>query len=477
MHAGDLVFILPHILIAAGAVVLMLVIAFYRNYTLSFSLALASLAGALGALIPRWGLPGKELPLVTVDGYGVFFSMLLIVSTIAVTLMSHRYLRNRPGMREEYFLLLLLACLGTLVLVCSSHMASLFLGLEVLGVSLYTLISYQRVSDPGLEAGIKYLILAGAASAFLLFGIALLYYDTGSMWFADLTAGMGRPGGVTTAGLAGSGLLLAGIGFKLGVVPFHMWTPDVFEGAPAPVTAFIATVSKGSMFALLVRFFAPVEIAGRLLAVFTLIAIASMLAGNLLALFQDNVKRILAYSSIAHMGYTLVAFLSAGSLRITAVTLYLLCYFISAMGAFGVVIARSGPDREADHIQDYKGLFARSPWLTLVFSLFLISLAGLPLTAGFIGKFFVMRAGVGSNRWLLIISLIAGSAIGLFYYLKLLVVMYIPAGRAAPSGPPKYDLWQTVVLAFLAGSLVWLGLNPSGLIRAVAAVAMGMGGG
>jgi len=473
MRAADLAPILPHILLAAGAVVLMLGIAFHRNYTLSFGITLAVLAGALASFLPLWGRPGRGLSLVTVDGYGVFYSLLMILSTTAVVLVSYRYLKDRPGIREEYYLLLLLACLGALVLVNSNHLASLFLGLEIMGVSLYTLISYHRSSDFGLEAGIKYLVLAGASSAFLLFGMALLYYDIGSMRYADIAAGMGRPWGGTVMGLAGSGLILVGIGFKLGVVPFHMWTPDVFEGSPAPVTAFIATVSKGSVFALLLRLFNPVEPSGRLLTVFTLAAVASMLAGNLLALFQDNVKRLLAYSSIAHMGYTLVAFLSAGSLRVTAVTFYLLSYFISAMGAFGVVIARSGPDGEAHDLEDYRGLSAKSPWLTFVFSLFLISLAGLPLTAGFIGKFYVLRAGVGSDRWFLVISLIAGSAVGLFYYLRLLAVMYMPADSGAPARKLKYGLWQSVTLALLAISLVWVGLNPGGLIRIIGSLGMG----
>jgi len=473
MRAADLALILPEILIAVGAVTLMMSIAFYRNYTLSFGITLAALVAAFAAIVSRPGPAATVTPLFIVDSYSLFYSLLLVAATLAVVLMSYRYLKDRPGIKEEYYLLVLLSCLGALVLVSSNHLASFFLGLELLGVSLYALISYHRTSDRGLEAGIKYLVLAGASSAFLLFGMAIAYYEVGSMRFADLAGAMSEPGGFTLAGFAGTALILVGVGFKLGVVPFHMWTPDVYEGSPAPIAAFIATVSKGSIFALLVRYFATADMAGRLLTVFTLIAVASMLAGNLLALFQENVKRILAYSSIAHMGYALVAFLSAGSLRVTAVTFYLLSYFISALGAFGVVIALSGPEREADRLEDYRGLFTKSPWLTFLFSLFLISLAGLPLTAGFIGKFYVMRAGVGSDRWLLVISLIGGSAIGLFYYLRVLAVMFVSGGSRSRPGPLRFGLWQNATLAILAGCLLWLGLSPGNLLRIIGSLGMG----
>jgi NADH-quinone oxidoreductase subunit N len=474
MQGTNIGFLLPHIFIAGGAVLLMLCIAFYRNYALSFCITLASLAAAVSAFLSIGDVPVRVTSLVVIDTYALFYSLLVLSATIAVVLMSYRHLGSRPGIREEYYMLLLLACLGSLVLVGANHLATFFLGLELLGVSLYTLISYQRKTDRGIEAGIKYLVLAGASSAILLLGMALLYYESGSMEFADIVSGLNRSEGFTVAGMAGIALTLVGIGFKLGVVPFHMWTPDVYEGSPAPVTGFIATVSKGSMFALLLRYFAEVDIGLPLLAVFTLIAVASMLAGNLLALFQNNLKRILAYSSIAHMGYALVAFLSSGQMRVTAVTFYLVAYFITALGGFGVVIALSGAERETDSIEDYRGLFRRSPWLTLLFSLFLLSLAGLPLTAGFVGKFYAITAGVGSGLWLLVISLVGGSAIGLFYYLRVLIIMFVPADPEQPPGALKPGILQSITLAALAGGLLLLGLYPQSLIKAIGAISIGM---
>ena len=266
-------------------------------------------------------------------------------------------------------------------------------------------------------------------------------------------------------------LISVGIGFKLAVVPFHMWVADVYEGAPAPVTAFIATVSKGAVFALLLRFFLPAEmLRGNAPGVFlAAIAVASMVAGNLLALFQDNVKRLLAYSSIAHMGYLLVAFLAGGPLRVTAVVFYLIAYFISSLGAFGVVTVLSGPERDADRLEDYRGLFFRRPWLAGAFTAMLLSLAGIPLTVGFIGKFTILAAGVGDFLWILVGTFVVTSAIGLFYYLRVLVALYSPlptaAGVAAPPMPAG-----VLALTILTALLLGLGIYPGPLLEAISAL-------
>jgi NADH-quinone oxidoreductase subunit N len=272
----------------------------------------------------------------------------------------------------------------------------------------------------------------------------------------------------------GVGMLVVGIGFKLAVVPFHMWTPDIYEGAPAPVTAFVATVSKGSMFALLLRFFTPLDIhvSGALFAVFALIAIASMLVGNLLALLQNNVKRILAYSSIAHLGYLLVAFLASGALAITAVTFYLVAYFVTTLGAFGIITVLSTSARDADRLDDYRGLFWRRPWLAGIFTSTLLSLAGIPLTAGFVGKFYLVAAGVGSALWPLVIILVVTSAVGLFYYLRLVAAMYIqPPQEEVSVVASSLSLAGSLVLAALMLLLVWLGVYPAPFIDMIQATA------
>jgi NADH-quinone oxidoreductase subunit N len=273
--------------------------------------------------------------------------------------------------------------------------------------------------------------------------------------------------------LTGAGLLVVGIGFKLAVVPFHLWTPDVYQGAPAPVTGFVATVSKGAALALLIRIFPPADIqaGGPLYTVFALIAAASMMAGNLLALLQSNVKRILAYSSIAHLGYLLTAYLAGGVLAVTAITFYLIAYFVTTLGAFGIVVLLSGPQHEAERLDDYRGLFWRRPWLAGVFTAMLLSLAGIPLTVGFIGKFYLVLAGVGSALWTLVIILVVTSTIGLYYYLRIIVAMFVQQPDKKDTGPPTpLSLPGALTLATLTVLLVWLGVVPAPVIDLIQAM-------
>jgi len=298
------------------------------------------------------------------------------------------------------------------------------------------------------------------SSAFLLFGMALVYAETGSLEPATMALLLSARGG--TLVVAGLGLMLTGIGFKLALVPFHMWTPDVYAGAPAPVTAFVATVSKGGMFAVVLRFFIPLSSdGGELFLVLSLIAVASMFVGNLLALLQDDVKRLLAYSSIAHLGYLLVALLAGGELAVEAATYYLVAYFVTILGAFGVVSALSGDGREALSFADYRGLFWRRPWIAAAFTASLLSLAGIPLTAGFLGKFYLLAAGVEASLWALVIVLVVNSAIGLFYYLRLVVAMF-SQGEAEPAKIPWPAAAALTVVTVL---LIWFGIYPQPLVR------------
>jgi NADH-quinone oxidoreductase subunit N len=488
MTSDDLITLLPLIVIAAASVVLLLVIAFYRNHRISAVITLSGLALAFITLpVVSAKVPRQITPLLILDSYALFYLGLLFAASFVVVLLSYGYLARRPNNLEddleddlednpednlvdnpeEFYLLLLLVTLGSAVLVASSHFVSFFLGLETLSVALYVLIAYLRSSERSIEAGIKYLILAAVSAAFLLFGMALVYADLGTMEFARMASlGSGNNQAIFLTGLA---MIVIGVGFKLAVVPFHMWTPDVYEGAPAPVTAFVATVSKGAMFALLLRYFTEmrVQASGSLFLVFTLIAIASMFVGNLLALLQNNVKRILAYSSIAHLGYLLVAFLAGGSRGATAVTFYLVAYFVTTLSAFGVITVLSGQQRDADTMDDYRGLFWRRPWLASIFTASLLSLAGIPLTAGFIGKVYVLIVGIGSALWLLVIILIVNSAIGLYYYLRIVVAMFRDAPKEISVTVPSLSLAGSAALAVLTLLLVWLGVYPVPLIRVI----------
>ena len=488
MTTTDLLALTPLIFLSVASVVVLLVTAFYRNHKVIAALTLIGVALAFATLpmvSSGLSLPLKVTQLLILDGYALFYMGLLFSVSFVVILFAYGYLEKRQGNHEEFYILVLLATLGSAVLVASSHFASLFLGLEILSVSLYVLIAYLYTDERSIEAGLKYLVLAAVSAAFLLFGMALVYAELGTMEFtlmASQTAGDNH----STLLLAGMGLMVIGIGFKLAVVPFHQWTPDVYEGAPAPVTAFVATASKGAVVALLMRYFATTGgyAYSSLTQVFTLIAIASMFAGNLMALLQNNVKRILAYSSIAHLGYLLVAFVTFQRdelMAVTAVTYYLVAYSVTTLGAFGIITVLSPGDREADAIDDYRGLAWHRPWLAGIFTAVLLSLAGIPLTAGFVGKFYIVAAGVGSALWLLVVLLVVNSTIGLYYYLRIVVAMYrTPENKTGerttgltPAESPistfSVSLVSGVVLAALTLLIVWLGVYPAPFMRVIKA--------
>jgi NADH-quinone oxidoreductase subunit N len=467
---GDLITVSPLIALTLAPVVVMLAAVFYRSHGLALGLTLAGLAAAVGTLFVAAAQPQRQVtPLLSFDTYTLFYIGLLAAATAAVAVISWAYLQRRGVHPEEYYVLLLTATLGGATLVASTHFASFFLGLEILSVSLYALIVYPVYRERVVEAAVKYLVLAGATSAFLVFGMALVYAETGTMTVSGLapiiTGGLSGGDAVVVLGIV---MLLGGVGFKLAVVPFHMWTPDVYQGAPAPVTAYVATVSKGAMFALLLRYFQPVSLdtGSTLFLVFAAVAIASMVAGNLLALRQDNVKRVLAYSSIAHLGYLLVAFLATGERAAIAVTFYLVAYFATTLVAFGVVAALSIPGREAEWIADYRGLTRTRRWTAAAFTVALFSLAGMPLTMGFIGKFYLVTAGAGASLWTLIVVLVLTSTVSLYYYTRIIVAMWVRepddhSVRAAVGGACG------AVLAALTAFVIVFGVYPAPLLHLI----------
>lgn len=485
LSGADLMALLPLLVLSVSAVVVMLIAAFYRRPGMVMSLTLLSLALSLAALPFAANVsPRQVTPLLTIDAFALFYMGLIFAATFAVTLLSYAYFSRRGTRHESIYILLLLAALGSAVLVASNHFASFALGLELLSVSLFALIAYPRETERPLEAGIKYLILAGFSTAFLLFGMALIYAELDSLEFAQIGHLLATTSGQYDAFLlTGLALILVGIGFKLALVPFHMWTPDVYEGAPAPVAAFVATVSKGAMVALLLRYF--VAAGGyrsrSILLALTAIAIASILVGNLLALKQENVKRILAYSSIAHLGYLLVGFLAAGTMAIEAVSYYLVAYFVTMLGAFGVVtlLSPGGPQADTDRLSDYCGLYWSRPWVAGVFTAMLLSLAGIPLTVGFVAKFYIVTAGVGASLWFLVIALVIGSAIGLFYYLRVIATMVAPVPEirdaTAPHAATMPSTLAACTLAVLTVLLLWLGIDPAPLIRLLQATVVHLG--
>ncbi len=480
MILQDFIALSPILTLGAFALVTMLAIAFQRHHariaTFAFLACLLTLATLPWAATVA---PRAVTTLLVVDRHALLYMGLILTATMVIIALSYRYLivqfREEEGV-EEYYLLLLLATFGGLVLTTAAHFVSFFLGFELLGLSLCSLIGYLRTRRHPLEAAVKYLLLSITASALLLFGLALLYFESGAMTFQGVGAILKQAHSVSALWLGGLVLVLIGIALKLGLAPFHMWVPDVYQGAPTPITTYIATVSKAALVALLLRFATEVGVL-ELPAVahlFSLLAVVSMVTGNILALLQENVKRLLAYSSIAHFGYVLVALLAGGPPAAEAVTFYVIVYCAMSLGAFGVVTVYSSEAGDKNRVEDYQGLFWTRPWLAAMLALSLLSLAGIPVTAGFIGKFYAIAAGVDAGLWWLVLALIANSVVSLYYYLRLIVTLFgeVPEPAAAAQGQVepsvrRAGLTTALSLGFVASLILLLGVYPGPLIELI----------
>ncbi|WP_270221740.1 NADH-quinone oxidoreductase subunit NuoN [Kosakonia cowanii] len=471
-----LIALLPLLIVGLTVVVVMLSIAWRRNH---FFNATLSVVGLNVALLSLWfvGHAGAMdvTPLMRVDGYAMFYTGLVLLASLATCTFAYPWLEGYSDNKEEFYLLVLIAALGGILLANANHMASLFLGIELISLPLFGLVGYAFRQKRSLEASIKYTILSAAASSFLLFGIALVYAQSGDLSFVAIGKNLSEGVLHEPLLLAGLGLMIVGLGFKLSLVPFHLWTPDVYQGAPAPVSTFLATASKIAIFGVLMRLFlyAPVGNSEAVRVVLGVIAFVSIIFGNLMALSQTNIKRLLGYSSIAHLGYLMVALIAlrGGQMSMESVGVYLAGYLFSSLGAFGVVSLMSSPYRgpDAESLYSYRGLFWHRPILSAVMTVMMLSLAGIPMTLGFIGKFYILAVGVQANLWWLTGAVVVGSAIGLYYYLRVAVSLYLNApqqlNRDAPSNW-AYSAGGIVVLISALLVLV-LGIYPQPLISIV----------
>ena len=465
--------------------VVLLAVSFWRGHRTAFALTLLSFAAAFIALWPGLDAsPRAVTPLLMLDAYAAFFNALFILIGAVTALLARRYLEGRAGSPEEFYLLLLMATLGAMTLASAQHFAALLLGLEILSISLYAMVAYPEEDHPPLEAALKYLVLSGVGSTIMLFGMALIYHSTGALGFAELATLVTTGDRADLWLVAGQVLFIIGIAFKLSLIPFHMWTPDVYQGAPAPVTGYLATVSKAAVFAVLLRFALDAQLLefssmaqfsiGLVLAI---IAVLSMVIGNVLALLQDSIKRLLAYSSIAHVGYLMIALLVLnalpdGAMAVETALVFLAGYLAMTLAAFAVISELSSAAvGERDSIGEYAGLFWRRPVLAAVLTAALLSLAGIPLTAGFIAKFYLFAAGVEGALWGLLWALIVGSALSIYYYLKVVFAMTVrgadaPAVPASAAGVAAAAVLGLVVLA--------LGIYPAPLIDWAGEIAQGL---
>ncbi len=470
MTEKDFLSLTPFLIIAIAPVVIMLVISIIRNYRVVFWFSvLAFLAAFVSIFFILPSIPRSIGSLIIVDDYGLFFLGILLIAALLVTFISYEYIKQLEGVREEYYIIIFTSTLGAALLAIANDFVIFFLGIETLSISLYILIAFNKSKSNSIEAGIKYLILASVSSAFLLFGMALIYLASGTMQFTAIVKAFGEGIQLSPLIISGFGMMMVGIGFKLALVPFHMWTPDVYQGAPAPVSAFVATVSKGAVMAVLIRFFYSLKGFDNhyLFVAISAIAILSMFFGNILAIRQKNLKRLLGYSSIANMGYLIIILLVGTNRGIHASIFYLISYIITTIGAFGVISLLSSDKYEAENIEDYKGLFWRNPWIAIVLTLSLLSLAGIPLTSGFIAKFYIIFEGMKAGLLILIISLLINSVIGLYYYLRVITALFSSVGDTKL---PELTPWGNVTLGIIAISILVLGIYPGWLIDIIVRV-------
>lgn len=477
MTFSQLMPLAPVLIVSLTSVLVMLLVAIKRHHALIATTTVLGLNAALLMIIwqvsqPTGG-PAQVTSLFMVDGFALFYMAIVLVAALACTTLAHAYIDSYKNNREELYILLLIAVTGAMLLGASQNLSSFFIALELLSVPTYGLLAYTHERSQSLESGIKYMVLSATASAAMLMGMAFLYAYTGSLDFHQLGLGviqsMHNP--LVVVGLA---LVLFALAFKLSLVPFHGWTPDVYQGAPSPIATFLATVSKVAVLAVFLRFMlvsAGLALEG-MQTVVTIIAVLSIVIGNLLAVRQVNIKRLLGYSSIAHFGYVLVALLSLGTGSLGTISIYVIAYVLTTLGAFGVVALMSSPynGTEAESLADYRGLFWRRPVLTAVLTVMMLSLAGIPLTAGFIGKFFVILAAVQAQNWFLSGMVVLGSAIGLYYYLRVMVVLYMTPPDQPAFNPQSH--WGTraggVMVLLVSLLVLLLGVYPEPMIRLAA---------
>ncbi|HTY24490.1 MAG TPA: NADH-quinone oxidoreductase subunit N [Desulfomonilaceae bacterium] len=460
----DLGGILPAIILCLAGMIVM-ILGLFINRAKVASAAIVSLAGVLLAIAANSPLRLMNKPaftgLISLDMYTWFFNVILLIATGVTVLISVRYLTDDGLDLYEYFVLLLFAAAGMMFMASANHLLIIFVGLETLSISIYVLAGILPGNVKAKEAALKYLLLGAFSSGIFLYGAALTYGAAGSLSLPALTKYF-QTGAVSRMALAGVGMLLVGFGFKVAAVPFHMWTPDVYEGAPTPLTGFMSVGVKAAAFAAFIRVFfesfTALEVSwGQILWV---LAALTMILGNVAALVQDNIKRMLAYSSIAHAGYILIGMVAGKEAGIAGILYYLLAYTFTNLGAFGVV-ALVGRQGEANvMIDDYRGLAASHPLLALVMSIFLFSLAGFPPTAGFVGKFTVFGAAVNQGYIGLVVLGVLTSAVSVFYYFRVIMKMYMetpettePALRFAPG--------TLLALSIAAAGVIYIGIFPT----------------
>jgi len=464
-HAADYVRILPEIILGIFGMIVMVLDPLMDERRSQKTLGALALVGSLAALIAtlfQAQYPGLGFwNMIQVDSFSVFFHFLVAAVTAVVILTSYEYMAVQKIRAGEYYALVLFGALGMSLMSSAVELVLIFIALEISSISTYILAGFRRRAAISSEASVKYFLLGSFATAFFLYGVALMFGATGSTSITVIGREL-RLAGIPMLAYVGVALMFVGLGFKVAAAPFHVWTPDVYEGAPAPVVGFMSTAPKAAVFAVLLRIMFEADAPGRV-GLIWVVAALSMTLGNLGALVQDNAKRLLAYSSIAHAGYLLVAFAALPNNGIPAAMFYSASYAAMNVGAFAVISHIAGEGERYVTLEDYEGLGRRSPLLAAILTIFLLSLIGIPITGGFFAKFYVFSAALQANLVGLVIVGVLNSAVASYYYLRLIVAMYmrearedvlvlrIPAGLGAALA---ISLAATIYLGVLPGRVL-----------------------
>jgi len=471
----NLAAILPAVVLSIAGIAIMIAEPFRREGKGGLGwLGLAGMIAAIFALFPMAGNRGLWYSgLWIVDDYSIFFHLIFLIIGALTILGSIDFLRRERIDHSEYYSLLLFATAGMMMMAGANELIMIFIGLEVLSIATYVMAGFRRTDLKSNESALKYFLLGSFSSAFFLYGVALVFGATGSTNLTAIADAMRAPDVQVALVYLAAGLMLIALSFKVAVAPFHIWTPDVYEGAPTPVTGFMSVGPKAAGFAVFLRIFMTAFplIQDRWIAIIWMVAALTMILGNVIAVTQTNIKRMLAYSSIAHAGYVTVAFASGSQRGISAALFYLLAYSVTNLGAFAVVTILSRSEDKLTNISDYAGLASKRPGLAAVQTLFLLSLAGVPGTAGFAGKFFIFRSSVESGLvWLTVIGVVT-TVVSFYYYLYVIVQMYMNVPKEEFSDLRVAGSLKVALI--IAGiGVIYLGILPTRILEWSAAAAL-----
>ncbi len=464
-QAADYVRILPELVLSLFGIVIMLLDPLLddrRSQTTLGGIALIGAIAAISATFIQSQSPGLAFwNMVRVDSFAIFFHLVIASITTIVILMSWEYMRVQEIRGGEYYGLILFGAVGMCLMSSATELVLIFIALEISSIATYVLAGFRRRAAISAESSVKYFLLGSFATGFFLYGVALMFGATGSTSI-DVIGGVLRSGQIPMLAYIAIGFMFVGLGFKVAAAPFHIWTPDVYEGAPSPIVAFMSTAPKAAVFAVLLRIMFEANAPGRVWLIWAAAAL-SMTLGNIGALVQNNVKRLLAYSSIAHAGYLLVAFAALPDSGIPSAMFYTAAYAFTNVGAFAVVSHFGGAGERRVNVDDYSGLGRRSPMLAAILTLFLLSLIGIPMTGGFFAKFYVFSAALKANLVGLTIIGFVNSAIAAYYYLRIIVVMYMREPKDDSAVPPiPFGLGVALALSLFA--TLYLGILPGRVI-------------